>query len=109
MIEIHSNPTFDEIWDICVRNFLYNQDKYVNEILALFERIGITKESKIADISVGGGFPAINLIKLGYKIDCFGAFSRELFDKNSELAGLDIKCSAIFWKDIALPEYARPL
>lgn len=54
--EIHANPTLDEVWDLCVREFLYDQEKFISQIVALFDKIGITKESRIADLSAGGAF-----------------------------------------------------
>ncbi len=104
IIEIHKDPSLDEIWDLCIRNFLYNNEKYVNEILTLFERIGITKESKIADVSAGGGFPALNLIELGYKVDCFDGFASDLFNKNAKEQGQNTSCKEVLWQD--LPEVA---
>jgi hypothetical protein len=102
ILEIHSNPSLDEVWDLCIRNFLYDQKKYISEILALFERIGITKESKIADVSAGGGFPALNLIELGYRVDCFDGFASDLFNKNVTKQGQNTSCKEVLWQD--LPE-----
>ncbi|MFA5872202.1 MAG: hypothetical protein WC858_05825 [Parcubacteria group bacterium] len=100
ILEIHPEPTLDEIWDLCVRNFLYDQKKYVDEIVALFDKIGITKESRIADVSAGGGFPAINLAKLGYRVDCFDGFADELFNKNAKKEGVSAECKKILWQKI---------
>lgn len=100
LLEIHKNPTLDEVWDLCVRNFLYNQEQYTNEIIKLFKKIGITKESRIADVSAGGGFPAINLSKLGYKVDCFDGFADELFNKNAKKEGVQISCKKKLWQEI---------
>ncbi len=100
ILEIHNDPSQDEIWDLCVRNFLYDQKKYVDEIVALFERLGITKESKIADVSAGGGFLALDLIGFGYKVDCFDAFVSDLFNENAKKQGRETTCKEILWKDI---------
>lgn len=102
IIEIHNNPTLDDVWDLCIRNFLYDQKKYIDEIIALFERIGITKESRIADVSAGGGFPALNLMELGYKVDCFDGFASNLFNKNALKQKQEAYCSKVLWQD--LPE-----
>ncbi len=106
ILEIHANPTLDEVWDLCVRNFLYDQKKYVNEVLEIFARLGITKESKIADVSAGGGFPALNLIALGYKVDCFDGFATDLFDQNAKKEGQDVTCKKALWEE--LPELVSP-
>lgn len=100
MLVIKENPSLDEVWDLCVRNFLYDQEKYVSEIVALFEKIGITRKSRIADISAGGGFPAINLTQLGYNIDCFDAFSSELFNANAQHSNTAVTCKKMFWQEI---------
>lgn len=100
IVEIHENPKLDEIWDLCVRNFLYDQEKYVGEIIKIFNKLGITKKSRIADVSAGGGFPAINLAKLGYGIDCFDGFASDLFNRNADSNGVDIRCQKKLWAEI---------
>ena len=107
LLEIHAKPTLDEVWDLCVRNFLYNQRRYVEEIVVLFEKIGITKKSRIADVSAGGGFPAINLTKLGYKVDCFDGFANELFNKNAKKENVLVKCEKKLWQEIPHTEEPR--
>ncbi len=99
-LEINNEPTGDEIWDFCVRNFLYDKQRYVKELLSLFDRIGITKDSSIADISAGGGFPSIDLAKLGYKVDAFDGFSGDIFRINAERELADLECRKMLWAEI---------
>jgi len=100
ILEIHDNPTLDEVWDLCVRNFLYDQERYVSEIEEIFNNIGITKDSQIVDLSAGGGFPALNLAGLGYKVDCFDGFSSDLFNHNAKLEGTNLKCNNKLWQEL---------
>ena len=30
ILEIHKGANLDEVWDLCIRNFLYDQKKYVS-------------------------------------------------------------------------------
>ncbi len=106
ILEIHSNPTLDEVWDLCIRNFLYDQKKYLSEITALFERVDITKESRIADVSAGGGFPALDLIEMGYQVDCFDGFAADLFNQNAKKQGQETLCQPVLWED--LPQTSQP-
>jgi len=56
LLEIHANPSLDEVWDLCVRNFLYDQEAYTDQVEVILKELGITKESKLADVSAGGDF-----------------------------------------------------
>jgi SAM-dependent methyltransferase len=95
-------PSFAELWDVCVYNLLYKVDEHKKDVEALFEKIGTTKQSKILDVSAGGGFPAIELIHDGYQIECVDGFADEveLFNRKAELKGISIRCTEAFWKDL---------
>ena len=98
--EIHENPTLDEVWDLCVRNFLYDPQKYVGEVENIFNEAGIDRNSRIADVSAGGGFPSIELIRQGYNVDCFDGFSASVFDKNAKESGVDVRCKSLLWQEL---------
>lgn len=97
-----NKPAFAELWDKCVYNLLYNIEDYLKDIENMFASKGINKQSKIIDVSAGGGFPSLDLIEQGYEIDCFDASDDEveLFNKKSRKKELDIKCEKRFWEEI---------
>ena len=47
---------------------LYNPKEYLSDIKDLFEKIAVTKESKILDTCVGPGFFSTELLKEGYSL-----------------------------------------
>jgi cyclopropane fatty-acyl-phospholipid synthase-like methyltransferase len=95
-------PTFAELWDVCVYNLLYKVEEHKKDIESLFQKLGVSKESKIMDVSSGGGFPAIELIKDGYTIDCADGFDDEveLFNQKAKAQGINVKSIKAFWKDL---------
>jgi hypothetical protein len=95
-------PTFAELWDVCVYNLLYQVGDYIRDVESLFQKLGISKESKIIDTSAGGGFPGIELAKDGYNIVCTDGFDDEveLFNQKAEGQGVDARCAKTFWKDL---------
>lgn len=95
-------PTFAELWDKCVYGFLYNIDEYMQDIEELFAKLGVTKQSDIIDVSTGGGFPSLDLMKAGYHIDCTDGFQDEvdLFNKKSKSFGLETRCINVRWENL---------
>ncbi len=95
-------PTFAELWELCVNELLYNAPKHYDEIEALWKRQGITKESKIIDVAAGSGFPALGLLQRGWNIDSADGFTDEveLFNKRAEEAGLPERCAQVLWDDL---------
>ena len=61
-------PSLPKFWDWCLEHLLTNPTRHLKEIMALFRRIGVTKKSKMLDVSVGTGFLAIDLLGLGYDL-----------------------------------------
>lgn len=102
VIKFENEPSFAELWNVCVYDFLYNIENYKKDIEELFSKIGISKESKILDVSAGGGFPAIELIKDGYQIDCLDIDDDEikLFNQRADKLNLSVKCKKGAWLDI---------
>lgn len=97
-----NKPTFAELWDLCVYNLLYNESAYCDEIDNLFNKIGITKNSKVIDVSAGGGFPAISLSKKGYQIDCTDGFidEVELFNDRAKQKEAAVRCAEVMWLNL---------
>ncbi len=101
-------PTFAELWDVCVYNLLYVSEEYKKDLENLFNKLDIGKKSKIIDTSAGGGFPGLELIKDGYDVTCVDGFADqvELFNQKAKSAGLQNTCLMAFWKD--LPSLLQP-
>lgn len=95
-------PSFAQLWDKCVYNLLYDIDKYKQEIKNIFTKLRITKQSKIIDVSAGGGFPSLDLAKDGYDFTCVDGFQDQvdLFNKKSEDFGLQIRCINLMWENL---------
>ena len=77
-LKFEKEPLFAELWDACLYNLLYDSNEYVKEIINLFEKNKIRKDSKIIDTSAGTGFPSIELTEKGYDIDCMDATDDEI-------------------------------
>jgi glycine/sarcosine N-methyltransferase len=75
---------------------------YVSELKDLFDQTKITKQSHIIDVSAGTGFPALELIELGYNIDCMDAMDDEIavFTKKAKKKGLKTRCKKLTWLEI---------
>ncbi|MCX6722869.1 MAG: hypothetical protein NT094_02245 [Candidatus Staskawiczbacteria bacterium] len=95
-------PSFAELWEICVYNLLYNTNDYCDDVEKLFERFGVSKKSKIIDVAAGSGFPALGLSERGYKIDCADGFLDEvdLFNKRAVEKNLSARCSQVMWSEL---------
>lgn len=101
-LKFRKEPVFAELWDACLYNLLYDAKKYVKEILELFKKNGINKESKIIDTCSGTGFPSLELIENGFKVDCMDASEDEIgvFSKKAKEKNLKEKCKKISWAEI---------
>jgi len=101
-LKFKKEPIFAELWDACLYGLLYNSKDYVNEILELFEKENINKKSNIIDTSSGTGFPSLELMERGYKIDCMDASDDEIevFTRKAKEKKINVKCKKIFWKEI---------
>ena len=100
--KFEKEPFFAELWDACLYGLLYDVKEYVKEILELFEKNEVNKQSKIIDTSSGTGFPALELIENGYNIDCMDASEDEIavFSKKAKEKNINIKCKMLLWEDI---------
>jgi SAM-dependent methyltransferase len=98
----NDEPSFAELWDVCVYNLLYKADEYKKDVEALFEKLGITKQSQIIDVSAGGGFGALELAQDGYQMVCVDGFADEveLFNQKAESKGIETRCTEALWKDL---------
>ncbi len=106
-LKFKKEPLFAELWDACLYNLLYNTKKYTNEIINLFKKNKITKKSKIIDTSAGTGFPALELTKKGYNIDCMDASDDEIkvFSQKAKKLNLKKKCKKLTW--LQIPEHYK--
>lgn len=95
-------PSFAQLWDKCVYGLLYDIDKYTRDIKNLFTKLGVKKQSKIIDVSAGGGFPALDLVRDGYNITCVDGFQDEvdLFNQKAAVSGSQIRCAHLKWENL---------
>ena len=101
-LKFYKEPEYADLWDAFVYNFLYDKKKYVSEILSLFKKIGINKNSKILDSSAGTGFISLDLRKLGYNVECMDLMEDEIrvFKRKAKKLGVSSQIKKIAWKDI---------
>ena len=95
-------PNISELWDDCIYELIYDPKKYVNDIENLFKELKITKDAKIIDVSVGSGFPALELTQKGYSVDCMdiSGDAINVFNKKAKKFKVDLKCKKLSWLEI---------
>lgn len=95
-------PTFAELWEMCIYKFLYDEQTYCDELENILSERGLSKDSQILDVSAGGGFPALELIERGYQIDSADGFADEveLYNKRSLERGLTSTCKEAMWSEL---------
>lgn len=97
-----TEPSFAQLWEMCVYNLLYNEKEYANDVEGLFKTLNITKNSRIVDVASGSGFPALALAERGYSIDAFDGFKdqAELYNTRAAERGVDTTCQQVLWQDL---------
>ncbi len=95
-------PHISELWDDCVNSLVYDPNEYTDDLERLFKKLKINTESKILDSSAGSGFPALELAKRGYSVDCMDVSKEaiEIFNRKAHNSNLDIKCKQLSWLEI---------
>lgn len=95
-------PSFAELWEVCVYNLMYDVGEYCNDIEKIFSGIGISKTSKIIDVASGSGFPALDLVPRGFVIDCADGAPDEvaLFNQRAKERGVAVRCQQILWSEL---------
>jgi hypothetical protein len=95
-------PGIAELWDDCIYNLVYDTKKYTKEIVGLFNKLGINKQSPILDSSAGSGFPDFELEKEGYNIQPMDFSDAEIkvFKRKAKLFKSKLKCKKLSWFDI---------
>jgi cysteine desulfurase/selenocysteine lyase len=102
ILNVEEEPAFPELWKLNEYKLLYDPKEYFGDMQNLFEKIGVTKQSKILDTCVGPGFFSTELLKAGY--DLFTA------DKNPNMIvpfqntlkemGIEHKTTISSWLDL---------
>jgi len=100
-------PNISELWDDCIYELIYDSKKYVAEVEHLFKDFGVNKKSKIIDVSVGSGFPALELTKKGYSIDCMDISEDaiKVFNKKANEFDVNLECKKLSW--LEMPKYYK--
>lgn len=101
-LKFFKEPEYADLWDALVYSMLYNKNEYIKEILGLFKKIGITKNSIILDSSAGTGFIALHLRKMGYTVECIDLMDDEIrvFKRKARKLGVSPQIKKSSWADI---------
>jgi SAM-dependent methyltransferase len=88
-----------KLWQICL-DFEYDQALLVSSLAQWIDGAG---GNAILDAACGTGFPALDLLRLGYQITCSDGSETMLreFRLNAKNAGLTVKPHHILWQDLA--------
>ena len=67
-IIVDEEPNVSELWKLIEYELLYDSKAYVEEMEAVFKKIGLSKKSKYLDTCVGPGFFCTELLEKGYNL-----------------------------------------
>lgn len=95
-------PGIAELWDDRTYNLIYNTHEYTMELIELFNKLKINKQSKILDSSAGSGFPDFELEREGYGIQSMDFSDTEIkvFERKAKLFNSKLKCRKLSWFNI---------
>jgi cysteine desulfurase / selenocysteine lyase len=101
-LEIDNKPDFSTLWKLVEYELLYNIDNYFEEIKLLFNKIKITKKSKILDTCVGPGFLAKELLQTGFNLTTMDKSKKHIkpFLNDIKKLGLDQDVKIGSWLEI---------
>jgi SAM-dependent methyltransferase len=87
-----------QLWDICL-SFEYDRRALVSSIC---EWIANSGKCSILDVACGTGFPAIDLLKRGFRVTCCDGSSLMLqeFRRNATIAGVSAEPNCILWQEL---------
>ena len=95
-------PTFAELWDACVHLIYNDAEPLARDIENLFQKLGVSKDSEIVDVAAGSGFPALALVKDGYRVTCTDGAADEvaLFNRKAKEYNLTVSCDQVLWSSL---------
>ena len=87
------------LWQTCLQ-FEYDRERLVD---GLDQWLGGRTHLKILDAACGSGFPALDLIKRGYRITCADGSQSMLaaFRRNAVNAGVTVVPQCVLWADLS--------
>ncbi len=87
------------LWQTCLQ-FEYDRERLVE---GLDKWLGGKTHLRILDAACGSGFPALDLIKRGYRITCADGSESMLaaFRRNAKSAGLNVVPHCVLWADLS--------
>jgi len=102
MIKFAHEPSFAELWDACLYNFLYDAPKYIKEVETLLIKLKIAKKSNLIDLSAGTGFMSMELAERGYNFEYMDAMDDEIkeFSRKARERNLPVKSRKLNWLEI---------
>jgi len=95
-------PNISQLWDDCSKELIYNLKQYAEDLEKILQEKGINKSSKIIDSSAGSGFPAIELARRGYKMECMDISQDaiDVFGVRAREANVNISCRKLSWLEM---------
>lgn len=91
-----------EVWDFCLKK-LYSKREYLAGFEQVMKKLGIKKKSSlILDAGCGSGFPAVDLIKRGYRVIGIDKSSEMVRQTkiNAEKQRLSIQAYNTMWSEL---------
>lgn len=91
-----------EVWDFSLEN-IYDKKEYVDGLIKILDKAGVTEKSLILDAGCGSGFPTLDLIERGYRVvgsDKSSEMVRQI-KLNAEKRGVNIEARHVMWADLS--------
>jgi SAM-dependent methyltransferase len=91
-----------DVWDLCLEK-IYDKRAYLEGFIEALKERGIARRSLILDAGCGSGFPAIDLVKKGYRVvgvDKSSEMVRQI-QRNASHRGVSIEAYHCMWADLA--------
>lgn len=105
VLDVEEEPLFPDLWRLTEDKLLYDPNEYFKDIEKLFEKINITKESKILDTCVGPGFFATDLLKEGYDLSTSDKNPNMIVPFQRTLKEIGIEHKTIISEWLELPKH----
>ncbi len=107
-LDVETTPNFGGLWRLAAYKLVYNANAYADEIESLFNKINISKQSKILDTCVGPGFLATELLQKGYNVSTADISNDSVKPFKEVLKELGIKHEVVQSSWLDLPKYFKP-
>jgi len=107
ILDVENEPAFPDLWKLTEHKLLYDPRAYFNDIENIFGKIGIDKQSKILDTSVGPGFFSTDLLKEGYDLSTADKNPNMIVPFQTSLKEQGINHTTVISAWLDLPKYFK--